>query len=102
MDYKGLCKSLDEYTPSLVRFITKSHVLSAAAISRVTKIPRARLIVLRDGEREPTDNEIKLLAEFFVVSENLVRDAFQTIQEWRRIRQGAMIRPSPPRSPQEP
>ncbi len=99
MDYERVTARLDELSPSLVRFVTGSRFLPSSDIALHTEIPVERVREIRRWETYPSLEDEDRLAEFFSVSPLEMRAVWELVREWNLIRQGAVLRPSRPRSP---
>jgi hypothetical protein len=99
MDYERVTARLDELSPSLVRFVTGSRFLPSSDIALHTEIPVERVREIRRWAVRPTVDEEERLAEFFTISLEEMRAVWGLVRESSLIKQGAVLRPSRPRSP---
>lgn len=98
MRYDKFTNSLDTFPPSVVRFILKTRILTSVSIAALTQIPIERVRAIRDGLSSPTNDEARSIREVLSINEDTFNRMLEAIREWRKIRVGAMIRPTCPNS----
>ena len=93
LTYPDRPMTMKDLPATLRRFTLQSRACSARFVSKVTRIPYPRVIMLRH-QGSATDDEIKELASLFGVTEQFMKDTMPLLKKWSECRSSGAFPPA--------